>query len=249
MEAPDLSFARAFFQEDDANEVFIAVNELAFHLSSSSSSPPQGEKRRSSMCQAFFWVDWMIGFDAACRKNKNRGKKFQCARRPNAYIDQVHQLDSIWLVWDCFFHSCVGANPATERTVRALHRLFSIDYRPCVAKKRRHLLHFLTLFFFETRGGCGGGGGSGGGGPRVVLLSPEKKLVVASHLANQKCIYRQIKRAEKSPKTEYLFSNLRQPKTEFEKSISKMHILNQQDESQNKTHLPIPATLLHLHAR
>lgn len=238
LKAVDLSFAEPFFHKEDQKQLFVAMNELAYHLICGT--------KRGNLSIAFYWIDWMIAFQDICNKTKPRSKKSICFRRPNTYIDDVFQKEPIWVLWDCLFTCCRqifpthnnnnNNNTRVHNTLNALHRLFCVNYRSCIPKKRRFVLYFATTFFFEAK-------------KELLLRSNEmqqhllvtnedKRKIIDHTVKHIHVIYKQIKKNELAPRTDYLFTSLQEPKTEFERSIAKLHLLNQQDLKQNKQSLP-----------
>ena len=52
------------------------------------------------------------------------------------------------------------------------------------------------------------------------------KEIVQNVVDNINCIYKNIKKNEMSPGTEYLFSSLKEKQSNFEKSLKKMDLMN-----------------------
>jgi len=87
MHATHLHFGREVFLEDDPQEMYIAINELAYNVSL---------PIRNSI-GASYWVEWGIEFDRRC---KRRREKCECQRRENVNVDSAFQTHSIWLIWN-----------------------------------------------------------------------------------------------------------------------------------------------------
>ena len=171
------------------------------------------------MAKAFFWVDWIVEFEVTCRQQKT--KQVACLRRMNPYIHPKFQKDAIWVIWQCLF-TYSSPHPHLQKIIQSLYRLFSINYRPCVPKKRKQLLYFAITCYFERKGGDN---------DLLLVLKCHKPLIECA-VENINVIYSQIKKNEVSPRTEYLFNNIQESKTEFEKSLIKMNIMNSEDKKQ-----------------
>ena len=96
----------------------------------------------------------------------------------------------------------------------ALLTLFSIKYTTASCKKRRYLLYFAVAILTENV-------------PTDIELTTNKG-VIQNVVEKINQVYKQIKKNEESPNTEYLFANL-EKQNNFEKSIKKMELLNNMD--------------------
>jgi len=90
LKAPDISYGTNVFKPEDPPELFVAVNEFAYHLSKSSSNE----------YTACYWLEWLINFDTICKKNK---QLCLIERRIWVKVESKFQKDSIWLIWDIVF--------------------------------------------------------------------------------------------------------------------------------------------------
>ena len=68
LKAPNINFSEKIHRKDDPKELFIAINEFAYHISSSS-------KDITSAC---YWVEWILQYDVIC---KQKNIKCICERR------------------------------------------------------------------------------------------------------------------------------------------------------------------------
>jgi hypothetical protein len=98
--------------------------------------------------------------------------------------------------------------------MNGLLTIFSIKYTTASCRKRRYLLYFAVELLTEQV-------------PTNIELTSNKQIIqnVVDKI-NQ--IYKQIKKNEKSPNTEYLFANLEKQNT-FEQSMKKMEMMNSMD--------------------
>jgi hypothetical protein len=89
--------------------------------------------------------------------------------------------------------------------------LFCIKYTNASPKKRRYLLYYAVALLTEPV-------------PTNIELISDKSVVQAV-FEQIDSVYKQIKKNEASPNTDYLFSNLEKQNT-FEKSMQKMEMMN-----------------------
>jgi hypothetical protein len=202
LKAPNIHYMEPFFKKEDPKELIIALNEFAYNISSDS----------HNMTTACYWIEWLTDFDTICRKRK---ETCYCEKRNNNLIERKYQRDIIWIVWDALFHYCeLINNPFIEKTMQSIHNIFCIKYTTASCKKRRYLLYFAVALLTEPV-------------PTNIELTTNKQMVqiVISKIND---IYKQIKKNEESPNTEYLFANLANENT-FEQSMLKMELVNSLD--------------------
>jgi|UniRef100_A0A6C0DYF4 hypothetical protein len=199
LKAPSMNYAEPIFQKEDPKELYIAINEFAFNIS----------KEKRHMLNACYWVEWVIEFDLICRKRK---VSCLCEKRSTYSVENKYQRDPIWLVWDTLlFYSNENDNPFLSKLMGSIMNLFCIKYTSGSSKKRRYLLYFAVALLTEPV-------------PTDVELIARKELVYnVVEKINE--VYKQIKKNEQSPNTEYLFNNL-DKENNFEKSLRKMEIMD-----------------------
>uniref|UniRef100_A0A6C0D294 Uncharacterized protein n=1 Tax=viral metagenome TaxID=1070528 RepID=A0A6C0D294_9ZZZZ len=200
--APNVHFIEPFFQKKDPNELIIALNEFAYNIS----------HERHNMHSAMYWIEWVIEFDLICRKRKT---PCHCERRTTIPVEKKYQCDIIWIIWDALFHYCdLIGNVFIRKLMDSLLSLFCIKYTTAACKRRRYLLYMAIALLTEPV-------------PVNIELMPNKPMVqnVVSKIHE---IYKQIKKNEESPNTDYLFNNLEQQNT-FEQSIKRMELVNSLD--------------------
>ena len=161
------------------------------------------------MAAACYWIEWIIEFDNICKKRK---EPVYCDKRAEYSVESKLQRDMIWIVWDTLLFYCNETkNNYLESIMKSLVTLFSIKYTTASCKKRRYLLYFAVALITEPV-------------PTNIEMFTEKEVLqsVVEQIDN---IYKQIKKNEIGPNTDYLFSNLDRENT-FEKTIQKMEIMN-----------------------
>jgi len=198
--APNMTYVESIFKQGDPKEIFIAVNEFAYNISN--------DKR--NMLNACYWVEWIIEFQAICKKRKN---PCTCESR-NYPVDAKCKHDLIWILWEIMFHYAEQKSKYCVQLLGSLFRLFCIKYTTASSKKRRYLLYFAVSLITENIP------------MNIELISNKPVIQIITNKIN--IIYKQIKKNEESPNTEYLFANLERENT-FEQSMRKMEMVNSMD--------------------
>jgi hypothetical protein len=199
LKAPSVHYVEPVFKKDDPKELFIAINEFAYNIS----------KDRRNMMGACYWIEWTIDFEAVCKKRKTN---VICETRPFVNVEKKFRCDTIWMLWDTiFYYSDQLNNQFISSLLNSLFGIFCIKYTTASCKKRRYLLYFAVALLTEPV-------------QTNIELMPNKPLI-QNIVDKINSIYKQIKKNEESPNTEYLFANLERENT-FEKSIRKMELVN-----------------------
>jgi hypothetical protein len=202
LKAPSMKYAEPIFRKEDPKELFIAINEFSYHIS----------QDRKNMLNACYWVEWIIEFDIICRKRK---ESCLCEKRTAISVENKFQRDIIWLVWDALNHyTNILANPFITKLMTSMMNIFCLKYTTGSSKKRRYLLYFAVALLTENV-------------PTDIELFTKKELI-QNIVEKINEIYKQIKKNEQSPNTEYLFNNL-DKETNFEKSIRKLEMMESMD--------------------
>jgi len=217
LKAPNFRFVEnCGVQPEDPNEVLVAMNELCFHV----------QTKNSAM--GFYWVEWMVQYDALCRARK---QPLQVARRSFAPVDPKYQKDMVWLLWDALIHKAqtyvapadqqdkkaMSTGLFIQKTMLSLMHLFSLKYMPTNARKRNVYLFFGVSLLTEKIA------------VEEEIMNPDDKEIVKTVLLKIDRIYRQIKKNEHSPKMDYLYGSgdgENGRKSNFDKTISQLETLD-----------------------
>jgi hypothetical protein len=202
LKAPTITFAEPVIHKDDPKELLIAINEFAYHIG--------GDK--PNMMLACYWVEWIIEFELIFRKRK---EPCICKRR-NASVENKYQCDVIWIIWDALIHYASKRGGLIETVMNSLKTLFAAKYAVGTPKKRKYLLYFAVEMLTEHV-------------PTNVDIVTNKDVlnIVTSKID---IVYKNIKKSEVSPNTEYLFSTMETDKqANFEKSVRKMEMMGSLD--------------------
>ncbi len=193
------TYAQSIFLSEDPKELFPAVNEIAFNIS---------EESKNAM-NACYWLEWIMEFETIC---KNKKEKILCERRTFAHVDTKLQKDIIWIVWDLFLCEAKKRSKFVQKTMESLLTLFSLKYSSGCQKKRRNILYFAIALLCENITNS------------EEIIRPSQQEILANILKKIDLVYKQIKKNEVSPGTEYLFKDVKA--FNLEKTIEKLETLN-----------------------
>jgi hypothetical protein len=214
LKAPRMDYAQEFFRERDPKEIFIAMNEFAYHISRDS----------KNTLLACYWVEWVVEFETICKAKK---ETCLCERRAHIPVDDKLQFDPIWMIWDMIIARSNQADeysPLTQKIVNSLLRIYCVRFTPGVRKKRRYLLYFaISLLTTEYDS-------------RIEMIND--RLVIETAVENINAIYKQIKQHEISPDTDYLFSSSGykgDKNGDLERTIKRLEALNAMNTIVRKT--------------
>lgn len=199
--APHTQYAQNVIRRDDPKELFIGVNEFAYHISS--------EGKNTVL--AFYWFEWIMEYESICHGKK---EKCVCERREKMPVDSKMQMDIVWIVWDCILYECCDrkTNNSTflVKTVKSLLSLFSLQFTHGVVRRRKFLIYSAISMLTE-------------------MIDTSEELVKDKEWVNKIVekvdqIYIQIKGNEISPQMDYLFMDSK--KSNLDKTIAKLEKMN-----------------------
>lgn len=144
--APSQEYLGDCFRKRDPPECIIPTNEFAYSLAAKDSS------------MACYWLEWMLEFDATCKRRK---EPCTADRRYDIPVARKYQEDAIWIFWDVLYAAAATAAAETEdetapaatvlpRIMGALITLFCINYTSGCARRRRHIMYFAIHLITET---------------------------------------------------------------------------------------------------
>jgi hypothetical protein len=195
--APNVKYAESIFLKEDPKELFIAANEFAYNLA-------EDGKNCVSAC---YWMEWIMEFENICKQKK---EKFKCERREFANVESKCQMDIIWIVWDIFLEESKKRSNLIQRIVNSALNIFCLRYRTGCHKKRRLIMYFIIGVFTEPFS------------IEEEIVKDKAKILVITQNINK--IYKQIKKNEYSPGTDYLYQNTKT--SNLEKTIEKLDKMN-----------------------
>ena len=127
LRAPDTTYINDIFKHDDPKEIYIALNELAFHVSPTS-------KNCISAC---YWLEWIIEFENI---NKKKRIKSLAHKRTFAGVSAEYEHDIIWIVWDILLTK--ATNSIHVKIINSVLGLYSMHFSLVLKKKRRFIIYF-----------------------------------------------------------------------------------------------------------
>jgi hypothetical protein len=207
LKAPRIDYTQEQFRSKDPKEIFIAVNEFAYHIS--------GDSKNTLF--ACYWVEWIVEFETICKAKK---ETCRCERRSHIPVDDKLQFDPIWMIWDLIIAESVKPDThtlLTQKIIKSLLRMYCVRFTPGVRKKRRYLIYFaISLLTSEYDS-------------KIEMV--QDKLIIETAVGNISSVYKQIKQHEISPDTDYLFSSAGynggiDNKGDLEKTIKRLEALN-----------------------
>ena len=198
LKAPSVEYANNIFKKDDAKELFIAINEFCYHISDES----------KNVVSACYWLEWILEFDLLCKKNK---EKCICERREFAPVLSTYQMDTIWLIWSAILLQTEKNNsPLISKIINSLLDIFSIKYTPGVKKRRRFIIYFAISLLLEK--------------VDLTIDMISDKTKIDSLVKKINVVYKDIKKNEESPETDYLFAGT--SKSNLDNTIKRLDIMN-----------------------
>ena len=195
--APSVKYVEEIFMKDDPKELFIALNEFAYNLS----------EECKNCINACYWIEWILEFETICKAKKD---KISCERRSFANVDIKCQMDTVWLLWDIFLNEANKRGTLVQRIVNSALNIFCLKYTPGCQKKRKLIMYFIIGVLTEPFSSD------------EEIVKDKEKIKVITKSINK--IYKQIKKNEHSPGTDYLYQNV--TASNFEKTIAKLETLN-----------------------
>lgn len=198
LKASSITYASDIYKKDDPKELFVAMNEFIFHLSNDS----------LNSLDACYWFEWIIQFENICKKKK---ELCLCERRNFVTVEEKLQKEPIWMIWDALFN-CNNKynNDITKKILKSIFDLFCIKYTSGSKSKRKYLIYFAISIITENIN------------ENIPIIAD--KGLVDNITQKINLIYKEIKKNEKSPATDYLFNGIEKSNTE--KTFEKLEVFN-----------------------
>ena len=197
LKADNIKYVEDVFLKDDPKELFIAINEFSYNIS----------KKIKNTIEACYWIEWVMEFELLCtKKNENCPSE----RRTYAPVNEKFQMDVIWIIWDVLLNQCSKKNnPLCSKIMNSLLNIFSIKYKSGIKRRRRYLLYFAVALITENVDYT------------IEMISDKKEI--DNLISKINLVYKEIKKNEKKPSTDYLFNGVE--RSNLDKTIQKLDIM------------------------
>jgi hypothetical protein len=202
LKAPNLAFAEATFRTGDPKELFIALNEFAYHISPES----------KNAVQACYWLEWVLEFEATCKRNKD---VCACVRRRFVSVNEKWQTLPVWMLWDSLLYETEQrSHQLLTKTMEALLKIFSVKFSNGVSKRRRFVVYYAISLLCESVNYS------------VSIMQNEKQ--VHTVVSKMDTVYKEVKKNEVTPATEYLFYGMDgETRSNLDKTIERLEKMNE----------------------
>jgi len=201
LKADNVYYAKPYFKRKDPKELFIALNEFVYHL-----------QKTKSAREACFWLEWILEFETICKRDKNH--TLMAEARYLTPIQNKFTTDVIWIIWEIISSLAASYGENVVTIINSWMKLFSIRYKSGSKKRRRFILYDAISILTD----------------KVDVTTPiykdESKIENVKNKIN--LLYKQLKKREKKPATDYLFNNsiTNGENNNLEKTIAKLDKLN-----------------------
>ena len=198
LKAPNVNYGTELFKKDDPKELFIALNEFMYHLS----------KDSLNSLDACYWMEWILEFENMCKKKK---EICVCERRSFVSVEEKFQKEPIWMIWDAIFISNnAKKSEISKKILKSIFDLFCIRYTSGSKRKRKYLIYFAISLITDKLN------------DNIHIINDKSTVDNINKKIN--LIYKEIKKNEVSPATDYLFVGVE--KSNREKTIEKLETMN-----------------------
>jgi hypothetical protein len=197
LKAPTIGYIKDIFQPEDPKELYIALNEFAYHISAET-------KNSVSAC---YWLEWILEYETLCKQKK---EICVASSRQFSQIQDKYVNDIIWLVWDVILRE-ETKNPLRTKIINALLELFSLKYSSGVKKRRKFLIYFAISILTEP--------------VDYSIEIIHNKAELDAIIKKVGIVYKDVKKNEESLKINYLFSGTTE-RSNLDKTIERLEKMN-----------------------
>ena len=206
--APNIHYIDNILKDDDPKELLIPCNELIYNL------------ENKNLIDTCYWFEWILEYENICKK-----KKKKCICQGRTYAPNGNQNDIIWILWDIIFYYSNSENIQNienikninkeskniiSKIIKSLYELFIIRYNPPTKRRRKFIIYFCFSLIIEKH--------------NFDSALTNKSKEIEAIVLKIDSIYKEIKKNEISPNTDYLFTNIK--KSNLEKTIEKIEMIN-----------------------
>lgn len=219
-------FPKGVWTEFDPQELMVASNELAYHIS----------KEGKDEQRAWYWMEWILGYLERIQKTTQKGKAGKTAKESCICAPRKHCLGDrnmskeilghpIWLIWDILLNEASRRrHTKCLKVLNALLELYGMKFTKGCVKKRKYLVYMAISLICEPVAWD------------TPIIHESYKLMVSMAKQNIHFVYKQLKRDEiiHTEKDNYLFNNLT-PQTKQASNSSKSSQPHTQPRIQSQT--------------
>jgi hypothetical protein len=200
LKAPSINYANAIFRKDDPKEMYIAINEFAYHISAES----------HNVVIACYWLEWILEFDAVCKGKK---ENCICENRHFVSVQDKFKNDTIWIIWEVILAQCISKDdPLVTKIVNALLEIFCIKYSSGVKKRRRFVIYFAISLLTEPVDF------------KIEMINNKHEIDTIVNKIG--LVYKDIKKNEMAPATDYLFNGTKkEERSNLDKTIERLEMM------------------------
>jgi hypothetical protein len=208
LKAPSVDFASSLIRKDDPKELFIAINEFAYHIS----------RKSKNAISACYWLEWIIEYETIC---KSKNELCICETREFAPVGDKFKKDPIWIVWDAILCECKERKDLiTTKIIDALLSIFCIKFTPGVKRRRRFIVYFAISLLADPVDFT-----------LDMLTLPQKKQV-EKVVEKIHIVYKDVKKNEIIPEEDVIMNTdgmtvVKKEKTNLDKTIERLEKMNQ----------------------
>ena len=183
LKAPTIKYSEEIFKKQDPKELYIAINEFAYHISNDS----------KDIRTASYWIEWILQYETICKQKK---LTCNCERRNFIPVDEKYQMEIIWIIWECLIKEAKKKKlPIYTKIINALLNLYCIRFSPGIKRKRKYTIYSAIAFLTEDIN------------LNIALVQNKNLVEIISNKIN--IIYKEVKKQEVSPQHRLFISRRR----------------------------------------
>ncbi|MBC8295296.1 MAG: hypothetical protein H8E55_05810, partial [Pelagibacterales bacterium] len=146
-------------------------------------------------------------FESICNKEKKKKIKLIAARR-NMPVSDTSQKEAIWMVWELLLYESKKKSNGIHEIVKSLLNLYCVRFKHSSIRKRKTIIYNAIFLITENINS------------NIAIYNETDKNIIHNVKEKINIIYKQIKKNEVKPQTDYLFNN--SINKNLEKTISKL---------------------------
>ena len=125
-------------------------------------------------------------------------------------VDNKYKKDPVWLIWDCLLKESKKIHESRYKIIESLLNLYCIKFTCGIKKKRKFLIYSAISYLTEEI--------------NFNIQLVNDKDIIKNITSKINILYKEQKKYEEQPETNYLFTGLE--KSNKERSLEKMKLLD-----------------------